>query len=98
MERPMNSRTQWPIMVTPDAVVIAPPARLIGLLPKNSAGLTQCSRNFPKAGKLPPRDHCKKWPAPSRLPGKQAEEMPCAGLDSVHRPELQNCGLKSGTT
>jgi hypothetical protein len=32
-------------MVTPAALVIAPPARLIGLLPKNSAGRTQFSRN-----------------------------------------------------
>ncbi len=33
-------------MVMPEAVVIAPPARLMGLLPKNSAGLSQFSRNF----------------------------------------------------
>jgi hypothetical protein len=33
-------------MVTPDALVIAPPARLMGLLPKNRAGRTQFSRNF----------------------------------------------------
>jgi hypothetical protein len=33
-------------MVTPAAVVIAPPARLMGLLPKNSVGRTQPSRNF----------------------------------------------------
>jgi hypothetical protein len=33
-------------MVTPEALVMAPPARLMGLLPKNSAGLTQPSRNF----------------------------------------------------
>jgi hypothetical protein len=33
-------------MVTPEALVIAPPARLIGLLPKKSAGLTQLSRNL----------------------------------------------------
>src|SRR6185503_1126886 len=32
-------------MVTPAALVIAPPARLMGLLPKNSAGRTQFSRN-----------------------------------------------------
>jgi hypothetical protein len=35
-------------MVTPEAVVMAPPARLMGLLPKKSAGLTQFSRNFSK--------------------------------------------------
>jgi hypothetical protein len=33
-------------MVAPEALVMAPPARLMGLLPKNSAGLTQLSRNF----------------------------------------------------
>src|SRR5580658_7365638 len=35
-------------MVTPEAVVMAPPARLMGLLPKKSAGRTQFSRNFLK--------------------------------------------------
>jgi hypothetical protein len=33
-------------MVTPEAVVMAPPARLMGLLPKNSAGRSQLSRNL----------------------------------------------------
>src|SRR5215472_16777995 len=33
-------------MVTPAALVMAPPARLIGLLPKNSAGRTPFSRNL----------------------------------------------------
>src|SRR5512146_131209 len=33
-------------MVTPAALVMAPPARLTGLFPKNSAGLIQFSRNF----------------------------------------------------
>src|SRR5208337_2878182 len=42
-------------MVTPEAVVIAPPARLMGLLPKNSAGLTQFSRNFRNNGTFAPR-------------------------------------------
>ena len=33
-------------MVMPEAVVMAPPARLMGLLPKNSAGRSQLSRNL----------------------------------------------------
>src|ERR1035438_1952844 len=41
-------------MVTPAALVMAPPARLIGLLPKNSAGLTQPSRNFWNGATLSP--------------------------------------------
>jgi hypothetical protein len=41
-------------MVTPDALVMAPPARLSGLLPKNSAGRTQLSRNFCNTGTAPP--------------------------------------------
>jgi len=45
VDRANVSSNQKPIIVMPAALVIAPPAKLIGLLPKNSAGRTQFSRN-----------------------------------------------------
>ena len=42
-------------MVTPEAVVMAPPARLMGLLPKNRAGLSQFSRNLSNVDTMTPR-------------------------------------------
>jgi len=38
--------------VTPEALVMAPPARLIGLFPKKRAGRTQFSRNFCRNGNV----------------------------------------------
>ena len=64
----------------PDALVIAPPARLIGLLPKNSAGLTQFSPEFLNQWHLIPQNSIAN-PAPGSKTSNECTARPACSAD-----------------
>src|SRR5664280_1612913 len=71
-------------MVTPEALLMAPPARLMGLLPKKRAGRTQFSRNFCINDTLPPN---------SQTNGSQLER----GIPPFEQKALEGWGTRTST-